>query len=480
MASRIPAKGEVIRMVVEAKKPIHARELATKLGVSAANVPKLVAALDELAEQRRIKRLGGQRYSAELREVTQSEGWEGVLSLNPDFSQVENSITDISFNYNEKFRTDNRPFFQEGAAYFGKTPAYFYSNRIPGFDYGAKLFSRTAGYQLGALATRAPGQRTDAVLRLEREFDPTRSIAGMFVGSDRPGARGLNGIVSGKGREPSGLTYGFDGSLTRAQGYAGDGSFIQGAAGWQRDFWSTGLTANRYSADYAPVNALLASDLPGTRGIAAYSSYYRDIGDGPLRELTGSVVWHGRETGDGRLQRNYLYAGGSVELRREVKVSLSGTGGQYRAGVPVAAGAPESSRWSAAINRDLYWTLGLDLNTRNSRFAYGTAVSSGRVGGSDYRYGYAYAWVRPTPTTVLTLSAEQIRQLERTNQFVATWGWDITPRQGLYARYVRGTDNQYRLAYRLQVTESIDFFAVVDRQSEHDTQVSVKMLMTLP
>ena len=44
MASRIPAKGEVIRMVVDAKKPIHARELAAKLGVSAANVPKLVAA----------------------------------------------------------------------------------------------------------------------------------------------------------------------------------------------------------------------------------------------------------------------------------------------------------------------------------------------------------------------------------------------------------------------------------------------------
>jgi len=83
MASRIPAKGEVIRMVVEAKKPIHPRELLEKLGVKPSNLPKLVAALDELAEQKRIKRLGGGRYTAELREVTQSEGWEGVLSLNP-------------------------------------------------------------------------------------------------------------------------------------------------------------------------------------------------------------------------------------------------------------------------------------------------------------------------------------------------------------------------------------------------------------
>jgi len=83
MASRIPAKGEVIRLVVEAKKPIHPREIAAQLGVSNAQLPKLVAALDELAEQKRIKRVSGSRYTAELREVRQSESWDGVLSLNP-------------------------------------------------------------------------------------------------------------------------------------------------------------------------------------------------------------------------------------------------------------------------------------------------------------------------------------------------------------------------------------------------------------
>src|SRR5207237_6392774 len=83
MASRIPAKGEVLRMLADEKKPTHARELAAKLGISAANVPRLIGALDELVEQKRVKRLSGQRYAIELREVTQSEGWEGVLSLNP-------------------------------------------------------------------------------------------------------------------------------------------------------------------------------------------------------------------------------------------------------------------------------------------------------------------------------------------------------------------------------------------------------------
>jgi hypothetical protein len=56
----------------------------------------------------------------------------GLLTINPDFSQVEEAVTDISFSYNEKYRVDNRTFFQEGSAYFGATE-YFYSNRIPDF-----------------------------------------------------------------------------------------------------------------------------------------------------------------------------------------------------------------------------------------------------------------------------------------------------------------------------------------------------------
>jgi len=70
-------------MVVEAKKPIHPRELAAALGLSSAQLPKLVAALDELADQKRIKRVSGARYTGELREVKERESWEGVLSLNP-------------------------------------------------------------------------------------------------------------------------------------------------------------------------------------------------------------------------------------------------------------------------------------------------------------------------------------------------------------------------------------------------------------
>ncbi|HEY4102960.1 MAG TPA: VacB/RNase II family 3'-5' exoribonuclease, partial [Polyangiaceae bacterium] len=83
MAKGVPAKGEVLRVLGAAKKPMHARELAVELGVGGAQVSRLIEALDELVDQRQLKRFGGQRYQFVRREAPQSEGWEGMLSLNP-------------------------------------------------------------------------------------------------------------------------------------------------------------------------------------------------------------------------------------------------------------------------------------------------------------------------------------------------------------------------------------------------------------
>lgn len=83
MAKGIPPKGEVLSALAEANKPVHARELATKLGVSHANIERLIGVLDDLVDDRKVKRLSGQRYGIVTREERASESWEGMLSLNP-------------------------------------------------------------------------------------------------------------------------------------------------------------------------------------------------------------------------------------------------------------------------------------------------------------------------------------------------------------------------------------------------------------
>ena len=114
----------------------------------------------------------------------------GVVSLYPDFSQLESQVTNIDFSYTEKYRADPRPFFQEGSAYFGSDRTFFYSNRLPDFYAGAKGFaqwgmdgessSQSGGLKVGGLVTSAPDDRWDGVLRLVRELDERHSVGMML------------------------------------------------------------------------------------------------------------------------------------------------------------------------------------------------------------------------------------------------------------------------------------------------------------
>jgi hypothetical protein len=108
------------------------------------------------------------------------------------------------------------------------------------------------------------------------------------------------------------------------------------------------------------------------------------------------------------------------------------------------------------------------------------SCSSGFLGGGNYDYCYLYGWARPTPTTFLNVSAERLDSFGRSDQIIVSGGWDITPRHGLYGRYISNDGSYYRLAYTFHATERVDFFAVYDKQPGADAQISAKILVTLP
>jgi len=344
---------------------------------------------------------------------------------------------------------------------------------VPG-AFGCGGSAGTTGYQLGALVTRAPEARTDYAVNVQREIDSTHKIGGIVVGTDQSAYRNTLAAINAEGRETSGLIYGFDGALTRTAGAPGDGSYVQGTLGWQRDFWTAYLFGSQYTTNFFPADGLLDADLPDTRGVTGYLSYSRDFGVGPIREMTGSATWKVRDTGDGDLQRNYAYVGGTIEFRNEIRLGLFWTGGQYR---PVGS---VPGAWSTTINHDHYLTASADFNTRSSRLGYGVSCSSGSAGGGPYDYCNLYGWTRPTATTFVNVSLERANSFGRTEQYVVSAGWDITPRHGLYTRYIWNDGSQLRVAYTFHVSERMDFFAVLNTQPGLPTQLSAKLVVTLP
>jgi hypothetical protein len=398
----------------------------------------------------------------------------GVLSINPDFSQIEEAVTNIAFSYNEKYKVDNRPFFQEGGTYFGKEE-YFYTNRVPDFDAGAKLFGRTSGVQYGFFATRSPDARTDTALQVTWEADARHSISGMFVGTDQPELK--NGLLyaSAQGREQLGLIYQIDAAATRTDPQPGDGSFLQGMVGWKFDFWTLNLTGSRYTLNYKPELGLLATDLLDTRGLLPGVSYYRDMGTGPIREVTSYALWNWREIGDGHLQRSSVSVGGTLELRNQIRLGLHYSAGPYR---PLLDGTP--GNWSDNVNHDRYLSGTIDFPTRNKFFQIGGSYAFGNQGGGDYEYISGYVTSRPTATTYFNVTAERVYSFGWNTQVVATTGWNVTPLHGLYARYIYNEGDYYRLAYTWRIRQNIDLFALYDKQPGADASISAKLLMSLP
>jgi ribonuclease R len=81
MTRRLPARADVLGCLGEAGRPLHARELASRLGVREGSYSEFLGLLDRLCLEGRVRRLAGSRYRVEPSSPTES--WEGLLGVNP-------------------------------------------------------------------------------------------------------------------------------------------------------------------------------------------------------------------------------------------------------------------------------------------------------------------------------------------------------------------------------------------------------------
>lgn len=85
MSKLLPPRGDVISFLTDAGRAVHAREIASALAVPEKVYPRFQRLLEDLASERAIRRLSGDRFRAERPEPTRpkTRGWEGILRLHP-------------------------------------------------------------------------------------------------------------------------------------------------------------------------------------------------------------------------------------------------------------------------------------------------------------------------------------------------------------------------------------------------------------
>ena len=401
-----------------------------------------------------------------------------VLSVKPDFSQIEATVLDLSFNYNEKYRFDPRPFFQEGTTFFGDRE-YFYSTRIPDFLVGGKTFGRLGGFQTGALVTVDDAtDRQDYVASVRRELGATATAGVTVVGTDQGAfSNQLIGVQSrgrlpGNGRLAGHVTYNLDVSASSTQGQDGDGTRSIVSLGYAGPYLQFALTGDKMDRFYFPANGLIAADLRGTQGLQPSLSVGRGFGAGWLRQLGASASLNARQTLDGDLQRQEwsVYANG--ETRSNIQVSGGVTVGPYR--------PRNGAGWQDSVYDDRYYTGTVGRYSGNGRYGYGLTYSRGFLAAEDYSDVTPYAWLKPTATTSATYTYERADYAGRTEQHILSASWDVTPEDSISGRWVQYNDDPfYRLTYRRMMRRGFDVFAVFNKDPNVDNQFIAKVVWTL-
>ncbi|MFO0568180.1 MAG: ribonuclease R [Polyangiaceae bacterium] len=83
MAKPLPSRGDIAHCLNEERRPLHARELASRLGVDEAAYSRFLTLLDQLSLDGTIKPISGQRFRAARKAGDGRSSWEGVLSMHP-------------------------------------------------------------------------------------------------------------------------------------------------------------------------------------------------------------------------------------------------------------------------------------------------------------------------------------------------------------------------------------------------------------
>ena len=100
-----------------------------------------------------------------------------LATLNPDFSQVESDVAQLSINNTfALFFNEKRPFFLENADYFSSNYNLVYTRNISSPDYGAKLTGRVDDHTLGVFVANdetttfvVPGNLGSSIASLDTE-----------------------------------------------------------------------------------------------------------------------------------------------------------------------------------------------------------------------------------------------------------------------------------------------------------------------
>jgi hypothetical protein len=381
-------------------------------------------------------------------------GVTAMLTLNPDFKNVEQQVEGIDFTYTQRFVGDSRPFFMEG----NQPPSsVWWTRQIPVVDMGAKVYGTLGQMNFDAVHVRDFGARDDTELNWYQDFNEGFSEASaLFVNRHEPGVVENTlvgaGISLGRRFARSG-SQGMDVALYKSAtaGPGGDGSRWRarlrhrpgpGQIGGGIDYWDTG-------AEYYPADGFLPAEERDLRGPEAWLEY-SDRVDG--RHLQ-SWQWEA-DYWDNRRHNGTLYERGTYGY---VEASLQNNT-SYGAGVSITDHPPYNDRM---------WAVDGGWNEDELYRGGNAEVAAGRLAGGNYLIGSLSQGFYLGGGASAYLSVDSSRhkfpdRVESASLIIAGFNQDLDVYRNISARLVsRGGNHNLYAAYRQAVRRGMDLYVIV-------------------
>ena len=370
----------------------------------------------------------------------------GLLSISPDFRNIEQEVTGISFTRSERFVRDNRPFFTEGSSFFGSgrgggfSDQLFFTRRIDDFDQGAKYYGKLdAKNSVGFLVTREDGRRNDAVLNF-RHLLGNRSSIGFFASAtDDVGVE--NYVYSASARIAQG-NYNFDGSYSVADNNGVSDTSGSVGTSYNIPKFSSSFTYRWVDPNFSP--ALGFVRFTDRRGASLFTRYGTEYRTGPLRAFDVFLFAQSFETFDNHNQQRGANLSVNATLRSDIRLSVRG----------------ETERFLAEEEKTV--SLGADFNVSNRYRQFGFDYNFGMRAGERTEFLRANATYRLPSNIDVGLSHSFLNFQGRTDQTIFTLGWEIDAKQSLTGRFVKRDGNSnFFVSYSSSGFTGMDWFLII-------------------
>jgi hypothetical protein len=404
-----------------------------------------------------------------------------LLTLKPDFANVEQEVEGIYFTYGERFVMDRRPFFTEGSGGGlgpGPNPMameggffppihLFYSMRIGEIDGGLKIFGRSGPIKFGLMDALKAGSMNAFAASMSYEIGSRSEVKCGLVHYMEKGiggnpsffVRGSWGKVMGRReigiRLRSAISYDPEKDERDRIGRWIDLDVTGGGGPRTLGFR---ISLEEMTANFNPRIGFIPES--GMRGIRVnLSTYDQPKSKGVERWDMDAEMSYRLRTELLSPEDTWLFDRG-IGLRGRTELS-SGFG--FRVGFNIYERPPY---------KDIFADLGMDWN-RQSLYSMGSAnVSFGRRGGGDYFFLSINQGARFfSKIGIITSLAYSLMKgpegESRLIQAIGTFGYDISPERGISGRIlynpgegVGGLPNFY-FSYRQSLRRGLDLYLIV-------------------